>query len=478
MWNLSWGTMLLAIVMLVIFFGLGERVLDRMGLTNSQAVVTIIGILVGSFIDIPLWRGDIQITLNVGGAVIPLILAVYLLWKAGSAKERGRAILAAIATGAATAVLGGVMMTGEVGDRLALIDPLYLYPVVAGLIAYLLGRSRRAAFVAAVLGVMSLDFIHWFWLAYNNVPGNVYLGGAGALDSIVVAGILAVVLAEVVGEIRERLQGGPKREGHAPELLAELRKVGPEGAGNLEFNPSGPDLSKEKAPAARRKRQERQGEAEAFTAPAPALPPDGPFNPAVFAGTGEEDTKRKDKTERKREQMKMNPHRRPYPVAQGEYAQELAKENGAGKKLEEFAEELPIEVIWDRMAQVNAEMATETAAHKIAEEAKAKGDSVAKEKAEAIARRAGKNLEEFAKDGWIEESRLQNPKERHIGEEPHLTPAITEELALELGLDAAALDRGPRFSEDGWNAATLLPTLPLEAQLAREIRKQKKEGRK
>ena len=28
------------------------------------------------------------------------------------------------------------------------LDPLYVYPIVAGIIAYLLGRSRRSAFIA------------------------------------------------------------------------------------------------------------------------------------------------------------------------------------------------------------------------------------------------------------------------------------------------------------------------------------------
>lgn len=474
MWNLSWGTMILAIVMLIIFFGLGERVLDRMGLTNSQAIVAIIAIIVGSFIDIPLWRGDIQVTLNVGGALIPLLLAVYLFFKAGTGKERLRAVLAAVVTGAVTAVLGGVLMTGEVGDRLALIDPIYLYPLVAGVVAYLMGRSRRSAFFAAVIGVMSLDFVHWVWLAMNGVPGNVYLGGAGALDSIVIAGILAVVLAEVVGEIRERLQGGPKAEGHAPELLAELRKVGTDGEGNLEFGTAKPDLGKEKAPA-----NQLDG-AMAAEASDPAKSAEGPGFSGDETGNKAKPVRQAGQhtKEREREQMKMTKHRRPYPVTEGEYAEEFTPENGDGKGLEEFAAEVPIEVIWDRMAQVNAELATETAAMKVAEEARSKGDHIAREKAEAIARRAGHNLEELAKDGWIDEELLKSPENRVVDEEPYLANTITEELALELGLDAAALKDGPRFSEDGGQAATLLPTMPLQERLGKEIRDRKKEGKK
>lgn len=234
MWDFSWGVIALAAVTLIIFFGLAQRVLDRMGLTNWQAVGVIVAMMIGSFIDFPLWRGDIKVTMNLGGAIIPLLLSIYLLIRAGTNKERVRAIFAAIVTAIATSIIGGVMMTGEVSDRLAQLDPIYIYPLVAGLIAYLLGRSRRAAFIAAILGVMGMDLYHWFWLYRNSVPGTVYLGGGGAFDSIVIAGIFAVVLAELIGEIRERLQGGPKDEDKHPALLANLKKVGPDQPGNLE----------------------------------------------------------------------------------------------------------------------------------------------------------------------------------------------------------------------------------------------------
>jgi len=38
------------------------------------------------------------------------------------------------------------------------------------------------------------------------------LGGAGAVDTVVIAGFLAVILAEVVGELRERIQGGTAKK--------------------------------------------------------------------------------------------------------------------------------------------------------------------------------------------------------------------------------------------------------------------------
>jgi uncharacterized membrane protein len=224
--NISIGHMVLALILFLILFGLSQRVLDRMRLTNTQAVVILLLIIGGSFVDIPLWSGDIQVTLNVGGALTPLCLAVYLLVKAGTVRERVRAVVAAVLTAGIIHLTGAVLMTGDLYDRFALLDPLYVYPLAAGFIAYLLGRSRRASFVAAVFGVLLTDIIHWIWLIASRTPGNVHFGGAGGLDSVVLAAVFAVVLAELIGEFRERLQGGPVSEGRDPALLRELQKEG------------------------------------------------------------------------------------------------------------------------------------------------------------------------------------------------------------------------------------------------------------
>jgi len=51
----------------------------------------------------------------------------------------------------------------------------------------------------------------------------VAFGGAGVVDITFIAPVLAVALAEVIGETRERLQGGPGGEGRSPSLLKNLK---------------------------------------------------------------------------------------------------------------------------------------------------------------------------------------------------------------------------------------------------------------
>ncbi len=47
-------------------------------------------------------------------------------------------------------------------------------------------------------------------------------------------------------------------------------------------------------------------------------------------------------------------NRWPYPITAEEYSKELGAHEGYGKMLEEYAHEIPVEVIWDRQGQAQA----------------------------------------------------------------------------------------------------------------------------
>ena len=217
------GIIALIVIAVLVYFGLAHRVLDRMRLTDKAALGILAAMIVGSFIDIPISFGRVNASINVGGGLVPIGLAIYVLTRAGSAKEWIRALLATGITGIIIYYLGSVLMEGDPGSPSYIIDPIWVYPIVGGLVAYIAGRSRRSAFIAATLGVMLLDVFNWIYLASTGTPGRVSIGGAGAFDSIILAGLVAVLLAELIGETRERLQGGPATEGRPPELLKALK---------------------------------------------------------------------------------------------------------------------------------------------------------------------------------------------------------------------------------------------------------------
>ena len=96
MTNLPLGMIILVVASILVFFGVAQRLLDRLKLSDKAALVIIGALIVGSFIDIPLWRGNTEVILNVGGGLVPIGLTVYLLITAGTTKEWVRALIATV----------------------------------------------------------------------------------------------------------------------------------------------------------------------------------------------------------------------------------------------------------------------------------------------------------------------------------------------------------------------------------------------
>lgn len=211
---MSIGMILLIVIALLVLFGVLQRVLDRMALTDRQAIAITAAIFAGG------WLPDIRLgilSVNIGGALVPLIVCLYLLIHTKTWKERLRCLLAS----ALSAV--GVWLISRLfpSDPTAMpFDPLILYGIPAGLIAWIFGRSRRSAFVAGILGVILADLAAGFVNIANGIRQTMYLGGAGALDAVVLSGVTAVLLCELFGETMERIacsRAGSARAGKDAE---------------------------------------------------------------------------------------------------------------------------------------------------------------------------------------------------------------------------------------------------------------------
>lgn len=215
------GLILLIVTGLLIAFGAGQRALDRLRLTDAQAYVFIALIIVLGFVpEIPLGR----VSVNLGGCLLPLGLSVYLFVKADSAWERWRSIIAALVTGAAVWAL--MRFLPDEPETMP-VEPNWLYGIAAAVAAYVLGRSRRCAFIGGVTGVLLAQTASVIPVWLQGVDQTLVLGGAGAFDAVVVAGFLGVMLAEIVGEITERIVRGrkrPQREFRGGEFVTEERR--------------------------------------------------------------------------------------------------------------------------------------------------------------------------------------------------------------------------------------------------------------
>ena len=112
--------------------------------------------------------------MSIGGALIPAGVCVYLLIRAGTWKERIRAVVGALLTGGIVFAVSAYLLPDE--PETMVIDPMYLNGIIAGLIAYVLGRSRRGAFICGVMGVLFADVIVTI---VNSAEGRFPNAGAG-----------------------------------------------------------------------------------------------------------------------------------------------------------------------------------------------------------------------------------------------------------------------------------------------------------
>lgn len=202
--TVSIGMILLTVVAVLIFFGVAQRVLDKMRLTDRSALIIVAAMFFGGLIP-NITVGMVQ--LNIGGAIVPLGICVYLLIGAGTAKETWRAIIGSVVTAGIIYAVSAFMPSEPEEINL---DPNYIYGMVGGLVAYILGRSRRGAFICGVLGVALADtavaIVNW----QQGISQPLVLGGAGAMDAMVISGILGVLLCEFIGEILERVTRGKR----------------------------------------------------------------------------------------------------------------------------------------------------------------------------------------------------------------------------------------------------------------------------
>ena len=220
---MSLGLILLIAVGILVLAGVAQRVLDKLRLTDKQAMLFVALIFLGGLIpDIPLGP---MLSVNIGGALVPLGLCVYLWIKAGTAMERARSAIAAVLTAVAVYLIGHYFPNEP---ETMPMDPNYLYGIAGGVIAYLLGWSRRGAFIAGVVGVLLADAFQAAvnWAGGIEQPLN--LGGAGAIDAVVISGLIAVLLGELVGEIVERISRGThpdtRREFAGGEFIRRERR--------------------------------------------------------------------------------------------------------------------------------------------------------------------------------------------------------------------------------------------------------------
>jgi len=211
---------ILLCLLILLEIGLLSRAYSALGLDPRAVTLVLFGSLLGSYINLPLvrlpeervvarevveifgvpflapapvtvdWPGTI-LAINVGGAVIPILLSFYLLvryrlWGPGVVIV---AIVAFVVHQMATPIRG-------VGISV----PTFAPPLLAAFVALVLSRRFAAplAYIGGSLGVLiGADLLNLGLLRSLGAP-VASIGGAGTFDGVFLTGVIAVLLASFV----------------------------------------------------------------------------------------------------------------------------------------------------------------------------------------------------------------------------------------------------------------------------------------
>ncbi len=208
--------LLLGALFFFLHLGLITVAAEKIGLTPNQIFLFLLASLIGSQINLPLARvrrevdfieetlvrffgltyvvprpfeeGHTVIALNVGGGLIPTLMAFYLWLKNGLLVSPlvGTALLALVCYRLARPVPG-----------VGIAVPFLLPPILAALFAVLVAPARApvVAYISGTLGTLiGADLLHLRDIPKLRTP-VASIGGAGTFDGIFLTGIVAVLLA-------------------------------------------------------------------------------------------------------------------------------------------------------------------------------------------------------------------------------------------------------------------------------------------
>ncbi len=208
----------LAFLFVLIQIGIINYVFQALGLSPHVAFLALLVSLIGSYVNIPITRVEsgrlhpveviehfgmryrmpmryagesTVVAINLGGAIVPLVISSWVLlhWMS--------TIMPAIVGTAVVAFV--VHRFARPVPGLGIATPMFIPPIVAALVGWLLGSSIHhadgVAYVSGVMGTLiGADIMNLGRLRDLGAP-VASIGGAGTFDGIFLTGIVAVLLA-------------------------------------------------------------------------------------------------------------------------------------------------------------------------------------------------------------------------------------------------------------------------------------------
>jgi uncharacterized membrane protein len=209
--------LILVLIIGLIFIGVAGLAFRQIGFSPNATMLILLATFAGSYVNIPLFKLRTMmpiireeyisffglefripqlnydeyttlVAINVGGALIPTVLSIFLLWKLPSV------ILCALA--GTLIVAAATHLVARPVKGLGIATPAFVPPLVAALAAYLLPSSSPSivAYVSGVLGTLiGADILNMHRLPMLGAR-IASIGGAGTFDGVFLSGIIAVLL--------------------------------------------------------------------------------------------------------------------------------------------------------------------------------------------------------------------------------------------------------------------------------------------
>lgn len=211
LWPLIFLFLFIPLLLVSFFLNLAVFSFAKLGLSPLGALSLLLASLVGSLINIPIYRQRVYnqfpqwnpfffffyyppqvsyqvICINVGGAVIPLLFSLYLL------TTRAPLVPTCLATLIVTAVCKAL---AQVVPGMGISLPTFIPPVVAALSAILVAPHNPApvAYVAGAMGtLLGADILNLGAICRLRAQ-VVSIGGAGVFDGIFLVALAAALLS-------------------------------------------------------------------------------------------------------------------------------------------------------------------------------------------------------------------------------------------------------------------------------------------
>jgi uncharacterized membrane protein len=224
---------LFALVIVLIEIGILKYAYEQIGVSRRYMFALLLVSILGSYVNIPvaelpaehLHSGEVVtffgmqyviplainsprtiVAVNLGGAVIPILLSAYLMLKN---KMFVKSLIAV------SIVTIAVHQVAHAVPGVGIAEPTFVPPLVTVAVALLISRRQAAplAYVAGSMGTLiGADLLNLGKLQGLGAP-IASIGGAGTFDGIFLTGILAVLLASMLTPRKHAPSAGQNKPG-------------------------------------------------------------------------------------------------------------------------------------------------------------------------------------------------------------------------------------------------------------------------